>query len=67
MQGYVVIEYTINPEGKVVDPKVIDAEPAEYFEEAAIEAIKKWKYRADFNGAEPDMALARTRMRFALE
>lgn len=66
-EGYVVIEYTINPEGQVVDPKVIDADPAEYFEEAALAAIKKWKYRAEFNGVEPDLALARTRMRFALQ
>lgn len=66
-EGFVVIEYTIDTEGQVVEPKVIDADPPEMFDDAAIAAIKKWKYRAEFNGAEPDMAMARTRMRFALE
>jgi len=63
--GYVVVEYNINTSGEVVSPKVVEALPQEVFDEAALEAVKKWKYEADFKDAEPDMALARARIRFA--
>lgn len=65
-EGYVVVEYNINPEGKVVDAVVIESSPAEIFDKAAIAAVSKWRYRAEFEDAEPDIAVARTRIRFAL-
>ncbi len=63
--GYVVVEYNIDTDGVVVDPKVISAMPEHIFDKAALETIKKWKYSAEFGDAKPDIALARTRIRFA--
>lgn len=65
-EGYVVVEYNINPEGKVVDAVVVESSPAEVFDKAAIAAVSKWRYKAEFEDAEPDMAIARTRIRFSL-
>lgn len=65
-EGYVVVEYMINPEGKVFDAVIVDSEPKEVFDKAAITAIKQWQYKADFAEQEPDVAVARTRMHFSL-
>lgn len=63
--GYVVIEYMINPEGEVMNPVVIESQPNELFDKAALTAIKQWQYKANFVENEPDNALARTRMLFS--
>ncbi len=65
-EGYVVIEYNVNPEGKVVNPTIIESSPKHLFEKAALNAIRKWQYEAQFEDDEPDMGLARTRMSFSL-
>lgn len=64
-EGHVVVEYSINTDGSVTSPKVIEAVPEALFDEAALAAVKKWKYQPNFSGGEPDMALARTRIRFS--
>jgi TonB family protein len=46
IQGKVVIEATTDPEGNVVDVKVVDG--VEGLNEAAAEAIKQWKYEPYF-------------------
>ena len=63
--GYVVVEYNINTNGEVVSPKVVDAMPEGIFNDAAVTAVKQWKYEPNFGSVAPDMALARARIRFA--
>ena len=64
-KGYVVIEYRINPEGVVTNPVVIESQPNDIFDKAALTAIKQWQYEANFKDIEPADALARTRMLFS--
>jgi len=45
IEGWVKIEFTITKEGAVVDAVVVDAQPAEIFDEAALQAISKWKFK----------------------
>lgn len=63
-KGYVVIEYIIDTQGQVIEPKVVESQPDEVFDKAALSAIKQWQYKANFSDREPDVALARTRMLF---
>lgn len=43
--GFVRLKAVILKSGKVVDPEVLEADPQGYgLEEAAIRAVKKWKY-----------------------
>ncbi|HIF91798.1 MAG: energy transducer TonB [Myxococcales bacterium] len=44
VEGYVVVEFTIAPDGSVRDPVVIDSKPGSIFNRAAIAAVRKWKY-----------------------
>ena len=45
IEGWVVLSFTITETGTVRDAKVIDAKPKRIFNRAAIQAIRKWKYR----------------------
>lgn len=44
-EGFVVISFTISPQGRPTDMKVTDAKPRRLFEKEAIRALRKWKYQ----------------------
>lgn len=44
LQGWVMVQFTITPAGTVKDAKVVDAEPKGVFDDAAINAVSRWKY-----------------------
>ena len=43
--GYVLLEFTINKRGSTEDIKIIEANPAGYFEQSALSAMKRLRYR----------------------
>ncbi|MCD2449696.1 energy transducer TonB [Methylicorpusculum oleiharenae] len=46
VEGWVKIEFTITTSGTVTDAVVVDSKPAAMFDRAALDAIKKWKFKA---------------------
>lgn len=44
VQGQVVIEFSLTPDGSVRNPRIISANPAGVFNMAALQAIDGWKY-----------------------
>ena len=44
VEGFVELSFTVNALGDVVDPLVLNAVPEGYFERAAIQSIKRWRY-----------------------
>jgi TonB family protein len=44
LEGYVVVGFKVSPQGYVEDPTVIDAQPARIFDQAALAAIRRWRY-----------------------
>ena len=46
IEGWVDIEFTIGPAGTVDNPKVIGANPPTVFEQAALRAVRRWRYNA---------------------
>lgn len=44
VQGFVELSFTVNEEGRVVDPVVLYAEPEGFFERSALQTIRKWQY-----------------------
>lgn len=45
VEGSVRIAVTVAPDGRVIEATVIDSSPEGWFEKAALDAVKKWKYR----------------------
>lgn len=45
IEGHVTVEFTVTALGTVIDPRVIDANPPNVFNRAAMNAVKKFKYK----------------------
>ena len=45
IEGWVKIEFTITTIGTVIDPVVVDAQPADTFDDAALKAISQWTFK----------------------
>ncbi|TQV88376.1 energy transducer TonB [Aliikangiella coralliicola] len=45
IEGYVIVEFTVTRLGTVRNPKVVEAKPEGIFNQAAMEAAKKFKYK----------------------
>ena len=65
--GYVDLNFTANEAGEVVDISVVKAEPADMFDDAAIRALKKWKFKPLVIDGEAVSQRLALRMRFAIQ
>jgi len=45
IEGWVKIEFTITTTGTVINPVVVDAQPAGTFDDAALKAIRQWTFK----------------------
>lgn len=45
IEGYVVVEFTVTKQGTVRAPRVIEAQPQDIFDQAALDAVLKFKYK----------------------
>jgi len=52
IEGWVKIEFTITEQGTVKDAVIVDAQPGKTFNRAALQAIKRWKFKAKIIGGE---------------
>jgi protein TonB len=46
VEGWVKVEFTITEQGTVKDAVVIAAQPKNIFNKSALQAIKRWKFKA---------------------
>ncbi|GAA6135111.1 energy transducer TonB [Oceaniserpentilla sp. 4NH20-0058] len=68
IEGYVVLEFSVSKLGTVVDPKVIEADPPNIFNRAAINAAKKFKYKPKIeDGVAVEVKGIRNIIRFELD
>ena len=45
LEGFVVVGFSVSAAGAVFDPYIVEAEPQQGFNKAALEAIKRFKYQ----------------------
>jgi len=45
IEGFVIVSFTVNEMGNVVEPRVMYEEPEGYFGRAALQSIAKWRYQ----------------------
>ncbi|MCO7201488.1 energy transducer TonB [Pseudoalteromonas sp. OANN1] len=68
VEGWVEMEFAISPQGEVIDVKVTNAEPKRVFDQAAVRALRKWKYRPLIVDGKPQPQYAqRVVLEFTLE
>lgn len=66
ISGTVTVQYTVDKQGRTRDVKVVESVPKGVFDDAAIGAIQRWRYRpAQYNGQAVEVPV-RTRIRFEL-
>jgi TonB family protein len=67
IEGHVVIKYTITSSGTVADVSVVCAKPAGVFEDAALAAVRAWRFDTPMRRGRP-IAIegVRSRLQFQL-
>jgi protein TonB len=53
MEGSVVVRYGVTIDGRVINARIDSAEPPGMFEEAAITAVRSWRYNPALRDGEP--------------
>jgi TonB family protein len=67
ISGSVTLEYSVDIHGEPRDIHVIEATPPGVFDQAAINAVKRWRYAPMMvNGVAVDVAAVKARVRFEL-
>jgi protein TonB len=68
IEGYVDLEFTIGSAGTVENPKVIGANPTAIFDDAALRAVRRWRYNPKLvDGVAVARTGIRVRLRFELQ
>jgi TonB family protein len=67
LSGWVEVQFLVTADGSVADPVIMGAEPVGIFEQAALEAIRKWHYKPILRDGQAVDQRARLRMKFALD
>lgn len=64
ISGWVDIEFTIEADGSVSDPRIVDSSPRRMFDRNAIRAIYKWKFKPRIVDGKPVARRATQRLEF---
>jgi TonB family protein len=67
IDGWVDLQFLVNIDGSVGELTVIGAQPVGIFEQAALDAVRRWRYQPAVRGGQPVTQRARLRMRFAMQ
>jgi TonB family protein len=67
IQGWVDLEFLVDADGAVSNIAVIGAQPVGIFEQAALDAVRHWRYRPVMRDGHGVNQRARVRVRFAMQ
>lgn len=68
IEGYVIVEFVVTKNGSVRDVVVVDAQPADIFNRAAIDAASKFKYKPRVvDGIATEVAGVQNRITFEID
>jgi TonB family protein len=66
VEGWVLLRFTVLPNGSVSDVEVQESSPAGVFEASAVEALRQWKFEPVERDGKKIAQRAEIRMNFAL-
>ncbi len=52
-EGHVVVRYDVTVDGRVRDPVVIESEPQGLFDDAALAAVRNWRFKPPLRNGQP--------------
>lgn len=67
IEGWVRLEITATTAGTVSDARVVDASPKEIFDQAALEAIRRWRFKPAFKDGRAVAQRATLKLMFRLK
>lgn len=65
--GRVTLSFVVDVDGRVQDVVVVEAEPPGIFDEAAVEAVRAWRFEPGLDEGAPVAVRVRQTLRFELE
>lgn len=67
VQGYVVVRYAVSAAGEVRNPEVVESVPSGVFDQAALAAVRTWRYKAPVEqGSSVAVSAVTSTVRFVL-
>ena len=63
-RGWVEVEFQVNPDGETSDVKILGSSPPEVFDEAALDAVSRWRFKPQVVDGEPVAVTSIVRLRF---
>jgi protein TonB len=67
IDGWVDLQFVVGLDGAVSDVSVIGAEPVGIFEQAALDAVRHWRYQPVLRDGQAISEHARVRLRFTVQ
>lgn len=68
VEGWVVVEFTIGTQGEVKSPRVVDANPRGIFDQAALDAVRRFRFKPrSVAGTPVEVQGVQNRIRFKLK
>jgi TonB family protein len=67
IDGWVDLQFLVGADGVVSEVTVVGAQPAGLFEEAALDAVRRWRYQPVTRGGQNVAQHARVRVRFTVQ
>ncbi|WP_297927255.1 energy transducer TonB [Metallibacterium sp.] len=65
-QGWVDVEFTVNPDGSVSNVHVTDSKPRYVFDRAAIDAVSRWRFKPALINGRPAAVVLKRQIEFKL-
>jgi TonB family protein len=66
-EGWVDLIFTVRTDGSIAEVKITAAEPVSVFEQAAMSAVRRWRYQPVQRDGRAVEQRARVRLRFTIE
>lgn len=67
IEGYVLVAFTLTPEGQPEDIQATAAEPGDLFVQAAKQAVARWRFEPGLRNGEPVLVRMQVKLRFELK
>ena len=67
INGWVDVQFLVRTDGTVGDASIVGAQPVGIFEQSALEAVRRWRYRPVLQGGQPVNQRTHVRVRFAMQ